>query len=133
MQLSEVMLTEPVIISLHTCVMVIKRTHTHAHTHTHTHTVTNHIVVFMLQTRRLVLKHEGAENFNWNYVDQHILGYQDFAELPEVGNILVSKHDLLRILFNSLHGIKSSAVVTYFYRQNKCGSVNRTLSLSQGL
>ena len=34
-----------------------------------------------------MLKHEGVENFNWNYVDQHILGYQDFAELPEVSKI----------------------------------------------
>ena len=40
------------------------------------------------QTRQLVLKHEGAENFNWNYVDQHVLGYQDFAELPEVSTSL---------------------------------------------
>ena len=37
-----------------------------------------------------MLKHEGAENFNWNYVDQHVLGYQDFAELPEVGRSLSS-------------------------------------------
>ena len=45
-----------------------------------------------------MLKHEGAENFNWNYVDQHILGYQDFAELPEVGNVLpnaIVKENLL--------------------------------------
>ena len=40
------------------------------------------------QTRQLVLKHEGAENFNWNYVDQHVLGYQEFAELPEVSTSL---------------------------------------------
>ena len=35
------------------------------------------------QIRQLVLKHEGAENFNWNYLDQHVLGYQDFTKLPE--------------------------------------------------
>ena len=36
------------------------------------------------QPRKLEFSHEGAENFNWNYVDQHVLGYQEFAELPEV-------------------------------------------------
>ena len=45
--------------------------------------------MFILQTRQLVLKHEGAENFNWNYVDHHILGDQGFDELPEVSNILL--------------------------------------------
>ena len=53
--------------------------------------VHSHFVLFNMsssQTRQLVLKHEGAENFNWNYVDQHVLGYQEFAELPEVSTSL---------------------------------------------
>ena len=75
--------------------------------------------MFILQTRWIVLKHEGAENFNWNYVDQHILGYQDFTELPEIGNILsnaVVKENLL-FVFNSLHGFKNFSVVTCYCQQ----------------
>lgn len=53
------------------------------------------LLIVTLQTRKLILKHEGAENFNWNYVDQHILGYQEFAELPEVGNTMCLHCNLL--------------------------------------
>ena len=48
-----------------------------------------------------MLKHEGAENFNWNYVDQHILGYQDFAEFPEVGKILNSSNLMYIIMYSA--------------------------------
>ena len=85
-----------------------------------------------------MLKHEGAENFNWNYVDQHVLGYQDFAELPEVGASLSTCYNyqltiFLLVVSNSLHDIKSSAVVTCCCQQNKCGWVNRTHNLLQDL
>ena len=70
-----------------------------------------------------MLKHEGVENFNWNYVDQHILGYQDFAELPEVSKISsigIFKFKLLSSI-NSLRGIRSFGAVICCCRQSKCG------------
>ena len=40
----------------------------------------------------------GVEEYNWNYLDQHICGYSDFEELGEVRNIEKMKLDR-KVLF----------------------------------
>ena len=43
----------------------------------------------VLEPNEAVFIHEEMDSYNWNYLDQHICGDQEFNELMEVNSLLV--------------------------------------------
>ena len=62
----------------------------------------------VLEPNEAVFIHEEMDSYNWNYLDQHICGDQEFNELMEVNSLqmlLTERAETFTLICNSFQGV----------------------------